>query len=568
MVKRRFNLYLSIFMQISFILMASYVINLSNSSYLAFQRINFGNSTIVSSTTPEISWVDNGTLIFNETNDQIQLISCSDGEGGAIFAWRDYRDDDGDIYAQRIFANGSVAWTSGGVAVDARPERENIPDICSDGNGGAIITYQHWDASSSADIWAQRINSTGGFPWGSPKPICIQSNFQYYPKICTDGDGGGIITWQDFRDSYAYYTYAQRINNSGGIEWISNGVIIGKATHPQICSDGEGGAIIVVEYNLTSPDFFEIYGQRINASGLKCWGAGKRIGYTSSNDDSLNPCIYGDGQGNACIVWETYSYDYYGVTTEIRGQRIDMNGTSYWSSNGITISTQSYEPEICGDGAGGVIIAWRSYTEINGTSSYNIYAQKINSDCTIAGPVTGIAICTANDSQQNAKICSDGYGGAIITWEDYRNEGYDIYAQIIDSTGEIQGTYNGIPICRKGNNQTEPQICGDGNGNAIISWIDYRDGANSDIYTQRICYIPDQVPSDETQALLIIPQESQDILNSLLSPLGLGIIGGIAAYGVIATVLLWRKLSETKKEIRILKKESSKKTTSKEISKG
>jgi len=50
----------------------------------------------------------------------------------------------------------------------------------------------------------------------------------------------------------------------------------------------------------------------------------------------------------------------------------------------------------------------------------------------------GVAICTADDHQGWHKICSDGDGGAFITWLDYRDEssGY-IYAFRIDSTGDI-----------------------------------------------------------------------------------------------------------------------------------
>ena len=41
---------------------------------------------------------------------------------------------------------------------------------------------------------------------------------------------------------------------------------------------------------------------------------------------------------------------------------------------------------------------------------------------------------------------SDGAGGAIITWQDSRSGGSDIYAQRIVGSGGVQWTADGVPI--------------------------------------------------------------------------------------------------------------------------
>ncbi len=98
-----------------------------------------------------------------------------------------------------------------------------------------------------------------------------------------------------------------------------------------------------------------------------------------------------------------------------------------------------------------------------------------------------MAICTASDNQRYCEICSDGAGGAIITWRDYRSgSDSDIYAQIIDSSGNVQWTANGVAICTASNGQYKPKICSDGAGGAIITWEDSRSGSDYDIYAQRI----------------------------------------------------------------------------------
>src|SRR5688572_8257882 len=65
-----------------------------------------------------------------------------------------------------------------------------------------------------------------------------------------------------------------------------------------------------------------------------------------------------------------------------------------------------------------------------------------------SNPAVNNAICTAVDNQSNPTITSDGSGGAIITWLDFRGGTfYDIYAQRIDASGAVRWTSDGVAIC-------------------------------------------------------------------------------------------------------------------------
>ena len=97
----------------------------------------------------------------------------------------------------------------------------------------------------------------------------------------------------------------------------------------------------------------------------------------------------------------------------------------------------------------------------------------------------GLGICTAYDIQEDPEIASDGEGGALITWVDLRRGWYDIYAQKVDSNGDEQWSKNGVPASLVGGQRQKPQICSDGAGGAIIVWIDNDDG-HYKIYAQRI----------------------------------------------------------------------------------
>ncbi|TXT67069.1 MAG: Por secretion system C-terminal sorting domain-containing protein [Promethearchaeota archaeon] len=136
--------------------------------------------------------------------------------------------------------------------------------------------------------------------------------------------------------------------------------------------------------------------------------------------------------------------------------------------------------QICSDGSGGAIITWDDDRNIVG--KYDIYAQKINANGVIQWtPSNGVIICNATDEQIYPQICSNGFGGAIITWEDHRNApDPGIYIQEINSIGVIQATTLGIALCTAENRQINPQICCDETGGAIIVWQDEREGEDSD----------------------------------------------------------------------------------------
>lgn len=106
---------------------------------------------------------------------------------------------------------------------------------------------------------------------------------------------------------------------------------------------------------------------------------------------------------------------------------------------------------------------------------------------TVANAVTwgasGLVVCSASGSQSALTICTDGAGGAIVAWQDYRSgSNNDIYAQRITAAGVVQWTANGVPICTSTGSQVAPAIAPDGTGGAIIAWSDDRNNSHYDIY--------------------------------------------------------------------------------------
>jgi hypothetical protein len=174
-------------------------------------------------------------------------------------------------------------------------------------------------------------------------------------------------------------------------------------------------------------------------------------------------------------------------------QLLAMHALAQWSTspdtnNAIcTAANNQFTPKIVSDGAGGAIITWIDYRNV--IYDIDVYAQRINSSGVVQWNSNGVAISTAANNQSGHSIVGDGAGGAIIAWKDYRNSSYDsdVYAQRINSSGVVQWNSNGVAISTAANNQGSTYITSDGAAGAIITWLEYDDVVTfSHVYAQRV----------------------------------------------------------------------------------
>lgn len=414
----------------------------------------------------------------------------SDGSGGAIIAWADQRNGNLDIYAQNIKNNGTLQWAVDGVAICTAPDVQSSLAIESDGSGGAIITWQDFRNGSDYDIYAQKINSNGAVQWAlNGVALCTATADQTLPKIVSDGSGGAFITWQS-GSGFNIDIYAQGINSGGTVLWPATGVAISTASfnqsNPAIVGDGTNGAIITWNDVRNGADW-DIYAQKINNSGVQWTANGVPVSTVTGSSQS-SPAIASDGSNGAIITWMD---DRNGNASDIYAQRINSSGGVVWTSVDVAISTVTGNqqfPAIVSDGIGGAIMTWQDFR--NGDP--DIYAQGVTSNGVFTWLQDGIAICTAPGFQYGAQyssptIVSDGSNGAIITWYDNRSliSLLDIYAQGINNSGVVTWVQDGVAICTATNSQTGPTIVSDGGSGAIVAWVDGRSG-NTDIYASKI----------------------------------------------------------------------------------
>ena len=85
-----------------------------------------------------------GSPVCIATNEQHFPDLATDGEGGVIVVWQDARNENRDVFAQRVSADGEMLWTPDGVQVCNLPSEQIWPVVVSDANGGAIVVFGEW----------------------------------------------------------------------------------------------------------------------------------------------------------------------------------------------------------------------------------------------------------------------------------------------------------------------------------------------------------------------------------------------------------------------------------------
>lgn len=435
-----------------------------------------------------------GTPVCIEPGEQTSPQIVRDGSGGAIIAWRDVRGNPlvRKNYAQRMSLSGTALWPVNGIQI-ADSAGLNLK-MTEDGNNGAIVVWSDARAGSGKpDLYAQRISSAGGLQWGNGGvAVCTANKAQDIPELISDGSGGAIITWLDKRngdDDPAIY--AQRLNSSGVAQWTAGGVLICNTASPYntlgIVSDGAGGAIIAWADKRSAPD--RIYLQRINAAGAVQWTSNGVPACTSTEGQGQLRLVSDGSQGVVAVWSDTRHPD----KPALYASRINAGGSMQWAPAGVPVYVSATElhtfivPYITADGSGGVIVTWldrRNESTANPSNS-DVFAQRIDGAGQVKWLLNGIGVCTNLSRQNISSISSDQHGGAVLTWDDERNADADVYAQRLSSAGTVLWGTNGTPISTAPNLQVEARACVYGNATAIIAWNDWRNG-NGDIYINSI----------------------------------------------------------------------------------
>ena len=187
--------------------------------------------------------------------------------------------------------------------------------------------------------------------------------------------------------------------------------------------------------------------------------------------------------GEAIFVWSDTRYG----MRNIFAHKIDQNGQLLWGDQGAIVTDlpgRQEDPVAITDGGGGAFIAWVDYRF---DEQGDIFLQHLDNNGETLLDDNGVALAQVEGKQITINMCTDSLGGVFVTWQDKRSGiDDDIYGTHVTADHAIVSPGTGVPIVVEGGNQNAKTIEYAGASEAFIAWVDSREGANADVYGQRL----------------------------------------------------------------------------------
>ena len=403
-------------------------------------------------------------------------------DGCMIYVWSGTARGDRDIFAQKVSASGNIIWQQP-LLVDGKFSKQTEPVITRSTDNNFIIAWLDYTDFNNKIIRAQKITSGGQLLWlAGGIQVGLNDVSNDHLDIAADHNGGAYLIWTDSRNA-SRDVYAQHLDTFGNALWTLEGLPVDNGNsgeyYPNLLVDDTGDLIVAYQVinNSTNP----LYVNWINSNGVYNWTQPLWIAdcYITLND---RPQLAGTYGNNVIVTWSGLSSA--DSDPNIYAQKFDHDGYTHWGTNyvvysdsGLPYPNVQYRPRIVRVSDIEVIIAWEDYRY--DTQEADIFAQKIFADGVQSWIPQAVPVCMAMGDQKNLRLISNGSGGAVIVWDDFRayNYGYpDIYAQNLSAGGYDQWEQNGTAICSAPGEQLNPMVRRI-NGNYFIGWMDWRSGS-------------------------------------------------------------------------------------------
>jgi hypothetical protein len=337
------------------------------------------------------------------------------------------------------------------------------------------------------------------------------------PSIVADGSGGAFVFWLEEPSKYGDGIYIQHVDATGSPLWGEKGRLLASEY------DVYSGVPLAVSDGVggaivTWGDGDGICAQRLDSEGDSVWGNEKVFVWAKPAGGWQG--LIGmtmDGSGGAILLRETSSETVY-------AQRVSAEGVTLWEGSGTNIGRIQYAymgMPIVSDGDGGAVIVW----EDDSGEGNTLYAQRINSDGELLWAEGGVSVTSSVGERESPRLIGDGTGNFIIVWTDISvTEGWDknVYAQKLDADGNRLWGERGILIYDNPQDQSDPQLAADGSGGCVVAWRDSRKDSSSGLFAQRVSPSGELLWQEGGVLASNIPQDSPILNLGLIYIIGNG----------------------------------------------
>jgi hypothetical protein len=229
----------------------------------------------------------------------------------------------------------------------------------------------------------------------------------------------------------------------------------------------------------TSP--YALFAQRLTIQGTIAsgWPVGGR-GVVTTPAAVSRAEVVPDGAGGALIAW--YDYRSTGGPRGIYGVRVDAqaNVVSSWNPNGTPIFTtftaegwgpMNDQARLCSDGNGGAFVAWTDSrnTPPMGILVYDVFAQHVLANGTLdpAWPAQGLALTVGSGYKYSHDLIADDAGGFWLVSENPLDTS-QLRVTHHTGSGSVSATWITPSYA------SQPDAVSDGAGGIFVTWQDCR----------------------------------------------------------------------------------------------
>lgn len=353
--------------------------------------------------------------------------SCSDGAGGAFYAW--YASQK--IFINRIDMNGYIQWGTA-VTVDSGFATPFAPGLVVDGATGAFIHY-----AQNSTVKLQHIDATGNLQWAVAKTLFF--NVTSVINSASVSKGNNALYIAALRGGGSTGVIVQKVDFNGVPQFDSSGVLITNFydyRQPRVLPDGAGGLVTSYEDHIPNNNHVRI--QRVDSSGVALWTTNGIILDVISVLSFPQIRFVKTSDNNFLTAWTTAS------NAELLIQKFDTSGNFLWGSNEAVVCNAAggqNDPAMLADSSGGAWIAWRDGRNL----PTDIYIQHFDAAGNATCAINGLEIYSLNSYIPVPVLARDGSMGVKVFWQG-QPAGNGLTMQRVDVNCNRGCAVNGVPV--------------------------------------------------------------------------------------------------------------------------
>ena len=395
-----------------------------------------------------------------------------DGHGG-FFA---VSVDTVQVHLTHVDGSGTTGFTALVGETNAGLRPTDSPRLASDGAGGAYVLWATWKPRIESHVFLTRIGGDGTRDW-TRELAAITPKTWWSPWLASaSGDSGDVyVGWQDSRDSTHFMV--TRIMGTGETAggWPGGGfevTAVGESLDEMSLEpDGIDGVIAISRPQPLFPAPGLLRLDRLSPSAARSWTWTTPVWFLSWATPRTAP----DGAGGVFLSWAPPANDV------LQAQHLTASGEPApgWPDSGIVVARprlSANDISNCSDGAGGAYLTWSA------SEPDDVFALHLRGDGTrVEGwPFGGMDVTPIENHQEGSVAIADGSGGLLLAWEDWRyyQPGWQLspFAQRLDASGELHigWSRSGTKLSGDGDGAWPIALAPDGTGGAIIGWYEDR----------------------------------------------------------------------------------------------